>query len=129
MKILSVALSALVFCLTMSTGTPDAIAEDKCKHETCWGAVGFSENNKKYGFSYWYSNEDGAVERAKKECPTCDIFKTFANSCGMIAVGSNGSWGFAKGANRDEASANALAACTANGGTDCKKRIRACSRK
>ena len=124
-------LPVVAVCVTMFAGATNALAADKCKHETCWGAVGFSTSGapSDIGFSYWYSSESGAAGRVKKECPACDVIKTFANSCGQLAVSSNGNWGFATGANRDEAAANGVSICTANGGTDCKRRVWSCSLK
>lgn len=110
-----------------ANATP-ATPKKVCKHETCWGAVGFGPGQSK-GYAYWYGSAEKAIERVGRACPGCKVVKTFANECGSLAVAGGDQWGFGKGPNKDEARTAAMMACKANGGANCTVRVWGCSRK
>ncbi len=132
--------STLVLGLALAGYTSYATAQGKdasaapaapqkvCKHETCWGAVGFGPGELK-GYAYWYGSAEEAIGRVERACPACKVVKTFANECGSLAVAGGDQWGFGKGPNNDEARTAAMLACKANGGANCTVRVWACSRK
>lgn len=129
MKRMTKAFLGLGLGLALLSGAPLAVAEDKvCKHETCWGAVGFGPGETR-GFSYWYGSKDDALARVRRECPGCTVVESFANECASLAVASAEQWGLGKGPDKDVARSAAMSACKARGGAACKVRVWGCSRR
>ena len=62
-----------------------------------YGAIAVSPSSKALGWSYDYKSIGGAKRAAlancRKHAGDCKIANWFRNSCGAIAVGSNGGWG------------------------------------
>jgi hypothetical protein len=79
-----------------------------------FGAIAYSPSSHADGFSYDYSTEAEAEERALAECNSrgdgCQSALWFRNACGALARGPDG-WGAAWGDDQDGAEQNALAEC------------------
>ena len=98
----------------------------ECGYDYCWGAVGIGPGGA-WGYSYGQFSETDAVNVLQGECGwDCDNVHTFYNTCGAIAEGSQGNWGFGWAGSRAEAEGNALGYCYQNGG-GCAIKVWACS--
>lgn len=98
----------------------------QCGYDYCWGAVGFGRNGE-VAYSHGFATEDGAWARAQGECGgACTIIQTFYNTCGAIAVGRNGAWGFGWANSRARAESNAIGYCS-DSGAGCRPIVWACS--
>jgi hypothetical protein len=99
----------------------------QCGHAQCWGAVGIGPNGA-YGYSFDAPSESRAISIAQSGCGgNCTQIKTFYNTCGAMAQGSNGAWGFGWANTRGQAEANAMAYCRQNG-PNCGISVWSCSR-
>ena len=98
----------------------------QCGYDYCWGAVTVGPNGA-YGFSHGHFSEQAAIEAANQGCSySCNLTRTFYNTCGAIAMASNGGWGWAWGPSRTDAEGLALQYCYPNG-PNCRVRVWACS--
>ncbi len=98
----------------------------QCGYEYCWGAVGIGPGGA-WGFAHSYSSESAAINSVNSECGgDCNNIRTFYNTCGALAEGSVGNWGFGWGATQTIAENNALNYCYQNG-PNCAVRVWACS--
>lgn len=116
-------LAALTALILSGTG---ALA-GACGYTYCWGAVGIGTNGA-YGYSTGYNSESGALSRMHAECPACQNWLTFYNTCGAIARAPDGAWGSGWGENRQLAEYYAAQSCgqhTRSGG--CRTSVWACS--
>lgn len=102
-----------------------AAAAGQCGYINCWGAVGIGPQGA-WGFSHSYAYEGDAISRVQGECPNCNVINTFYNSCGAMAVASNGGYGFAWAGSRYEAERAALGYCR-DYGPNCKNVVWSCS--
>jgi len=105
---------------------PTAALAGNCGYEYCWGAVGIGTNGE-WGYSHSYSTESDAYARVQSECPECSQINTFYNTCGAMATGSNGAYGFGWAPTRYDAESNALGYCS-DYGSNCQTVVWACSR-
>ena len=97
-----------------------------CGYATCWGAVGIGSNGA-FGFSHSYPSEAAAMSRVQAECAgNCEQIQSFYNTCGAMARGNGGAWGFGWADTRAQAEANALGYCQQNG-SGCRGVVWACS--
>ncbi len=97
----------------------------QCGYQYCWGAVGIGPNGA-WGWASEHSNEGSAIGRVRSECPGCTEIETFYNTCGAMATGSDGAWGFGWAGSRGAAEGNAIAYC-ADYGAGCRPVVWACS--
>jgi hypothetical protein len=98
----------------------------QCGYDYCWGAVGIGPGGA-YGYSYEHSSEARAINAAQQGCGgNCTNIKTFYNTCGAMARGNNGAWGFGWANSEGQAKANALGYCRQNG-RGCQVAVWACS--
>ena len=105
---------------------PLAAVAGQCGYQYCWGAVGIGPGGA-WGYSYGQYSEQDAINTLQNECGwDCDTVRTFYNTCGAMASGSNGSWGFGWGGSRAIAEGNALDYCYQYG-NNCQVRVWACS--
>ena len=117
-------IAAIIFaCGALTAG---AAMAGHCGYQNCWGAVGISDNGS-FGWSSEYSTESGAITRVRNQCPGCNRIETFYNTCGAIATGSSGAWGFGWAGSRGQAEGNAVTFC-ANYGYGCQTVVWACSK-
>jgi Domain of unknown function (DUF4189) len=105
------------------TETPSAPA-------TTYGAIAYSPDSGKIGYSEKYANRAQAENRAKQECGKndCQIAAWYYSSCGALATNDDGTWGGAQGADEQRAGKAALARCAKEGGKNCKVIASYCSR-
>lgn len=98
----------------------------ECGYAQCWGAVGIGPGGA-WGYSYGKYSETDAVNALQGECEwDCDNVHTFYNTCGAIAEGNSGNWGYGWAGTRSQAEDNAMGYCYQNGG-GCSVRVWACS--
>ncbi|MBN2760943.1 MAG: DUF4189 domain-containing protein [Rhodobacteraceae bacterium] len=115
------ALAALLF------GFAAPVSAGECGYDFCWGAVAIGPDGE-WGYAYDRWSEEDAYNTAQEGCGWgCTTVKTFYNSCGAIAVASNGAWGFGREWNRELAESTAVNWCMDNG-RNCQTRVWACSR-
>lgn len=116
----------LAIALMIAAGIPGATAAGECGFVNCWGAVGLGPNGAR-GFSFGQYSEARAVIQLQEECGgDCDTIKTFYNSCGAMAQGDGGGWGFGIASNASQAAHHALGYCSNYGG-GCTVEAWACS--
>jgi hypothetical protein len=90
-----------------------------------YGAIARSPISGDKGFSWNYSDRDGAEERAINECNSlsgstdCEILVWFRNACGAIAESDDGGAGTGWGANEELANQYAIESCNSIG-TGCE---------
>jgi len=95
--------------------------------EGSWGAVALDINST--GYAYGYASENAARQAAQSSCGTnCALVFAFNNSCGAIATGDKGGWGYGVGKSEDAARESANAHCRKQT-TNCAVRVSACSMK
>jgi hypothetical protein len=99
------AAGVLVFCA--GAGSGEAAAQN-------YGAFGYSPSTKAYGWSYDYPSrsaaESTALANCGKQANDCIVALWFRNSCGALAIGSNG-YGTAWASQRSGAENQAPAVC------------------
>jgi len=105
---------------------PTAALAGACGYAQCWGAVGIGTNGE-WGYSFNYQTESGAISRVQSDCPGCSQINSFYNTCGAMATGSNGAYGFGWAPTRADAEYNAVDYC-ADYGSNCQSVVWACSR-
>mgnify|MGYP001818971168 CR=1 FL=1 len=92
-----------------------------------WGAVALGVNST--GYAFGFASKIEARHAALSTCgPKCALVFTFDNSCGAIASGDNGGWGYGVGMSQDAAGETAIAYCLKQT-TNCSVRESACSFK
>jgi len=97
----------------------------QCGYDYCWGAVGIGPSGE-WGWANNHMHEDEAIWSVQQNCPGCNNIKTFYNTCGAMAVGSNGAWGFGWAASRGQAEGNAIGYCSEHG-AGCTPVVWSCS--
>ena len=106
----ALALGALLATL----GSTAALADDK------YGAIAFSQDTGRHGYSYNYNSRGGAESRALNECGrSCSVAVWFRNACGALAVGENNAYGSGWAVDRGDAENIALDGCGQHAG-DCR---------
>jgi Domain of unknown function (DUF4189) len=119
-------LTAIIFGLLILIPVDQAQARH-CGYQRCWGAVGFGPGGA-YGFSHSYGSQHQARRQAARACRgDCTVIKTFYNTCGAIAAGQDGGWGWGYAPSRRRASRLALQYCRQNS-YNCNVRAWACSK-
>lgn len=123
-RLISLVTAFVALALVSLIAGPAAAGD--CGSSKCWGAVGIGANGA-YGFAYGYVYESDAVSVAQNGCAgNCNNIRTFYNTCGAMASGSNQAWGYGWAGTRAQAEANALGFCRENG-RNCIVRVWACS--
>lgn len=105
--------SLVLLCLMLSISISSA--------QDNYGAIYFSQVTGAQGYSFDYSQQQQAQQRALNEClnaggTDCVRATWFKNACGALAVGNNNGWGAHWGNNRNGAEFNALKTCRQNTG-------------
>jgi hypothetical protein len=90
-----------------------------------WGAIALSTGTGNWGTSWNYDDEEGARDRAMRECrknaSDCRVFKTFENVCVALAGDNRGNFGWAWGYETlSERRRRAVQQCRDQGGRGCK---------
>lgn len=113
----------IAMVMTLMTGP---VMAGQCGYDYCWGAVGIGPGGA-WGFSHSYISEQGAINAVQGECGgDCNNIRTFYNTCGAMAEGNSGNWGFGWGATQGIAESNALNFCYQNG-PGCTVKVWSCS--
>jgi hypothetical protein len=95
----------LVPFLSLALGAPQALAAN-------YGAIAFSTDTGGVGYSYDYSTQAEAENRALYECgPDCMVVLWFRNACGALAIGDGNGWGTGWAGSRAAAERSALSTC------------------
>ena len=116
--------SAVAAFVVMITAANPAMAQ--CANGKCWGAVGIGPGGA-WGNAYDYPSERAAARAVQNSCQGgCTTIKTFFNTCGAIAQGDNGGWGWAWAGTPDDAQSSAIAYCVPND-RNCRIRTWACT--
>lgn len=97
-----------------------------------FGAIAVSKSGAAYGTSTGYNSRFSAESMAIIYCEqhaepgTCSVATWYWNTCGSLAMGSDGSWGADWASSRRSAAAKAVGRCTAAGGKDCEVKYAKC---
>ena len=114
-RAMKIIISAIVF-LAVVVSARGALADN-------YGAIAYSSSTGSVAWSYDFHSRGGAENDALQRCARmardCEVAIWFVNSCGALAVGSNGATGHAWATNRSAAEANALGYCRGSGGQSC----------
>ncbi|RMF21184.1 MAG: DUF4189 domain-containing protein [Cyanobacteria bacterium J083] len=120
-KLLNKLVTAAAITLPMLTlGANKALASD------FYGAIAYSPSTRSHGYSYDYSTQQAAQNRALRECESysgkgdCRILVWFKNACGALAQADNGAAGSGWGVTQALAESYALRSCREYGGQGCK---------
>jgi Domain of unknown function (DUF4189) len=102
---------AVFVALLLMAGAVLAFADDH------YGAIAYSTNNGRYGYTYDYSTQASAEAEALKNCGdlSCTIILWFKNSCAALAIGDGYSYGVAWASGRGDAETSAMTYCSQNG--------------
>jgi hypothetical protein len=119
-------LSAFAFVLVSQFFSLSAEA-GSCGYTRCWGAVGFGPGGA-WGYSHSYRYENQAKRAVQNNCKgTCTVIKSFYNTCGAIAAGSDNGWGWSWAASKKKAQRAAMQYCRQNS-YNCSVRAWGCSK-
>jgi serine/threonine-protein kinase len=89
-----------------------ALADDK------YGAIAFSQDTGRHGYSYNYDSRGEAERRALNECGRgCTVAVWFRNACGALAVGEDNAYGSGWSTSRREAENIAMNGCGEHSGS------------
>ncbi len=93
--------------LTLLLWTAPSRADDH------YGAIAYSTDTGKYGYSYDYGSRGDAEQRALNECGEsgCSVVLWFRNACGALATADDHSYGTAWATSRGEAENTAMSYC------------------
>jgi hypothetical protein len=99
-------------------------------HAGYFGSIAYNERNGASGFSYDYSSQRDADQRALAECGKqgsgCKVVKQFANGCAAYARGTQGAFGSGTALTKKAAQNHAVGACKRYGNS-CEVIVYACS--
>jgi hypothetical protein len=92
--------------LGLMLGSAPALADN-------FGAIAFSQDNGRVGYSYDYGSQNAAQQRALAECgnQSCMVVVDFWNACGALAIGDGNGYGVGWAASRQDAEQIALTNC------------------
>lgn len=94
--------------------------------EKIWGGVGSGLYGAK-GHTQGQISTDAAHYGTRANCGRgCQKIFTFHGTCGAMARGTKGAWGFGKAAIKSDAELGAISACLMHG-SDCKVQVSTCS--
>ena len=111
----------------------------QCYQQQCnksieaFGAIAYGPDSQAFGYSYDSPDADSAssvaMSNCKKHGDDCQMVLNFSNSCGAVAAVSNASsFDIGRGATKDQAQFNAVAACKRRGGGDsCHVQLWSCA--
>lgn len=90
-----------------------------------FGAIAIDINSESSAYAVNFSTISAAITRINEDCDSCDIVKTFKNSCAAMAKGYGGyGWGIAK--SLSIAKKTAIDSCVNNNGKFCTIRAFGC---
>lgn len=103
-----------------------SVMAGQCGYENCWGAVGIGPDGA-VGWAHSHPSESAAYDAAQDGCGwDCTQVQTFYNTCGAMAVGATGGWGWGVADTRSAAESTAMNYCIDND-YDCAPVVYACS--
>jgi hypothetical protein len=101
------------------------------KNATPYGAIAYGAESQAAGWSYDYRTKGDADQQALANCAKygddCKVVVTIFNSCAAVAAGDNKRFAVAQARRGEQAQANAVAACTQQGGTNCEVKAWSCA--
>ena len=98
--------------------------------EPGWAEGSMAANREgRAGISFNYRRSREADERALDECGRCQIVERFRGSCGAIATGREGGYGYAVRDRLRRAEEEAVEACERHGGRGCSVASRGCDER
>ncbi len=114
MSLLNIVRAAGLAAFVLLAWTAPSMAEDH------YGAIAYSTDSGRYGYSYDYDSRAAAEERAVSECndSSCTAVLWFRNACGALATGDGHAYGTGWASDRSEAENTAMSYCNKNG-TNC----------
>jgi serine/threonine-protein kinase len=92
--------------LAVTLGSAEALADN-------FGAIAFSQDNGRVGYSYDYGSQNGAEQRALAQCgdQSCVVVVWFRNACGALAIGDGNGYGVGWASGQQDAEQIALTNC------------------
>jgi hypothetical protein len=109
----------------------DMCVEQCGKNATPYGAIAYGVESQAAGWSFDYRTKEDAERRALTDCAKhgddCKIVVTIYNSCAAVAADDNQHFAVVEARKGETAQANALAACTQQGGTNCEIQAWSCA--
>ena len=101
------------------------------KNATPYGAIAHGVDSQAVGWSYDYRTKGEAERKALTECAKngddCKVVVTIYNSCAAVAAGDDKCFAVAEARRGEQAQANAVAACTKQGGANCEVQAWSCA--
>ncbi len=101
----AISAAALAALLTATLGAPAQADE--------YGAIAYSVDSGRHGWSYNYGSRAAAENRALNECgeASCKVVLWFRNACGALATGDDNGYGTGWAGTRRGAETNAMLNC------------------
>lgn len=113
------------------TSLRDMCVQQCGKNATPYGAIAYGAESQAVGWSYDYRTKGDAERRALTDCAQngddCKVVVSLFNSCGAVAAGDNKHFAVVQASKGEQAQANAIAACTKQGGTNCEVQAWSCA--
>jgi hypothetical protein len=105
----------------------------KCMRErtVSFGAIAYGEKSHAFGYSFNQGDaaraERTALANCRKNGDDCKIVSIFSNACAAVASGASNRFAAAEAKTREQAQAEALAACGHSAGGKCEIEVWSCS--
>jgi len=104
----------------------------QCKRSSrSYGAIAYGAQSTAAGWAFDFGTAGDAGRRALSNCTQhgddCKVVVSFSNSCAAVAAGTNKRFATGQASNREQAQANAVAACGREGGAQCKIQAWSCA--
>jgi serine/threonine-protein kinase len=115
--------TVLGFVVGVLLAVPSAAMADQ------YGAIAYSPQDGRWGYSYNIGTRAGAERRALSECGSrsCRVAVWFQRACGALAVAPLGGWGSGWGGTRAAAERAAVRTCQDFGNAGCRIQVWACT--
>jgi|GEM_PF-2422127 len=106
----------------------------KCMRERpaiAFGAIAYGEKSHAFGYSFSQGDaaraERTALANCRKNGDDCKVVSSFSNACAAVASGARDRFAAAEAKTREQAQAEALAACGRSAGGKCEVEVWSCS--
>lgn len=107
---------------------------EKCLRQarSLYGAIAYGAQSTAAGWAFDQGTAGDAHRLALSNCTQhgddCKVVVSFSNSCAAVAAGTNKRFATGQASNREQAQANAVAACGREGGAQCAIQAWSCAR-
>ena len=110
----------------------NACYASQCKRPSrSYGAIAYGAQSTAAGWAFDLGTAGDAHRRALSNCTQhgddCKVVVSFSNSCAAVAAGTNKRFATGQASNREQAQANAVAACGRQGGAQCEIQAWSCA--